>query len=312
VLVLIVGLVVLAASIQILQAGVSQREKLNVGETKAIIHTANPTYVSPMSLADCSIVNGKDVCSYEIKLQGLSIASDEPTDVLISAEFRDRARLLRLLGGVDQNGVTVDLSTTFSSELITMPPAINASGMDDFKRIVYDTQRIIIGNYTVDVFVNKKFNILHPVETAGGIFYADADIIVTCKDGSDRRSLNTGDETTFSMCGGWLNAAVTQYSYPSVCLSLLTALGRPADKQGERVRLLFWRADSDFAQASCGGYNATAEYQLQGPLAAGMDFSVQDALADSVCASKLIGRLDVEIPVTAWMPSSDQWQPVAC
>ena len=92
-------------------------------------------------------------CSYEISLNSLGIELDEPDNVAISMAFRDQETVVATTRLEKQN--TIDIQGIFTESYPLLPPVLRADDRTTFNGLMYDEQRLILGNFTIDMNIRR-------------------------------------------------------------------------------------------------------------------------------------------------------------
>jgi hypothetical protein len=177
-----------------------------------------------------------------------------------------------------------------------VPPTINASSslsLGVYGTILYNDQRIILGNYSFDITVRPQHTF--------GLFEFQKDTEVDIKCGTETKivELSDGESTYLVMCGHGVSIQVKsmcplQNRCASFAISVEPTTG---NVKGDPIFISFWRYDFDFWDNRCGGVQGS-EYVTQ------MAFDIEAAFAMPKCSESFMGGYELNAPVSL---SSSVW-----
>jgi len=257
-------------------------------------------------------------CLYKPYIRGLILRSVNATDFAVVVSYKDTSLLVpchKIISGVQSVAMgpceitdqvdsryqtVVDLYPEFTGSVISgksaiTPPTINASSnltLGFFGKILYNNQRIILGNYTFDVTVRASTHI------AGMYRFAkDAKIKIGCGNETKTVELNNDESAYLVMCGHGVNIKMELASTSGRARFKISVEPWAGRVKGDPILVSFWKYDFDFWDNRCGGVQGS-EYDTQAA------FDIEAALSMPKCSERFLGGYELYAPVS---PSSSAW-----
>lgn len=263
-------------------------------------------------------------CTYSVSVLGLNLRSrDDTKDILLTERYKRRERYFPCVYSgetvssipctASKEGTLLDYHATYEGLIQGMPPTLNLTKFSRFRGLLYDDQRIIIGNYIVDI---SAFNRL-----AARIPLKNVDFIARCKDelSPETKGMDPGDNFTFHKCRGTLRVIYEDSGIPFIddtirgaryaCVTIEASGGEGEDGKkwegaGDPVELHLWGLpkgeDGEQVRAedwNCGGVAGT-------PPASGLDFSLSKAREETRCFDNFLATVELNAPVSEFVPGA--------
>jgi hypothetical protein len=314
VLTIIIALMLLTLFIYTRESPIERGRGVVENVTAGVVRLLSPPDVAAIGPDSCDAAGA---CSYPLSLSGLRVSLDRPGDAAVTLHFRDWDAVAAVIPLAEDS--ILDLAQTFRDDYALTPFVLNASDRNLFDGLVYDDQRLILGNFTLDF----QLSIRYEPSIAGVDFTVieNALLDIACGSESLKVALKEGDLADIPLCGGsvFINMSrIATSTRPAsgdedyACVQVAT-LGGPRMpiaqglQPGDSVTVRFWKFDDVF-RTECG---------LGGvPLAEGQTFSLgrlSDALQTrQSCSSRAMGGFTFAVPVKEWRPGASSVAEESC
>jgi len=315
---IILVVVAIVVSVVIFTGGLDQTF-LPQGPTQ--VSLASTPDVSPLTPDHCSREAG--TCEIPVRISGMAIESNYTGDVNVVVTFKGQEWLVpcgfapnrrgpcSLTGSRTNLDIELDISDIISEEEEGKlePPTINITDATKFDGWLLDSQRIILGNYSIKSVTSTPL-----VGTDKAL------LSVQCsEEGQFGRTSRTiglaeGESATQSLCGGFFSAQVKDIRETESCLGI-TVAGAPAwDGPGETMKISFWAQTPDFRGESdldpCGGL--PPEFLQDVQYFDKFQFVTEEALAEEKCLNSFLGSFQLEAEVLPYNSQTSSWKIEAC
>lgn len=285
---------------------------------------STPT-VSKLTPDHCvnSNINSRDKCEIPLRITGMTVKSNYTGDVNVVITFKGQEWLVpcgfapnkrgpcSLTGDRTTLDIELDLSDMISEEEEGKlePPTINITDATKFNGWALDSQRIILGNYSIKSvtstpFVGTDMTLLSVQCNEEGQFGRASKTI----------GLAEGESGTLSLCAGFFSATVKDIRETESCLDITVAGAPKWDGPGESLRVSFWAQTPEFRGEQdlnpCGGL--PAEFLQDVQYFDKFQFFTEVALADDKCIGSFLGGFELQSEVLPYNSRTSSWQVESC